>query len=80
MNVKVPVLDLSTVTLASLKAQLADCPECEFCCAIGLCCPPMQQLLTLMAIMVRDTLCSIPEAHKYSLPIVASRIRAMKAA
>ncbi len=63
----------------ALAAVLTDCPECEYCCAIGLCCPPLQMLLTLMAIMVRDTHCPPREAHKYALPIVAARIKAMKA-
>lgn len=22
------------------KAHAADCPECEVCCALGICCPP----------------------------------------
>lgn len=73
---EVLALDLSIVSVADLKVLLADCPECEYCCAIGLCCPPLRQLLTLMAIMVRDTGCSIAEAHKYSLPIVVARVKA----
>lgn len=26
--------------VAPMVAAAADCPECEVCCAIGLCCPP----------------------------------------
>jgi hypothetical protein len=72
-------LDLATITPASLAQRLADCPECEYCCAIGLCCPPLQQTLALMAILVRDTGCSVAEAHKYALPIVTARVKANKA-
>ena len=75
----VPPLDLQTVTNESLAALREDCPECEYCCAIGLCCPPERQLLMLMAIMVRDTGCSIADAHQYSVPVVASRLKALKA-
>jgi len=33
----VPPLDLQTVTNESLAALREDYPECEYCCAIGLC-------------------------------------------
>jgi hypothetical protein len=50
-----------------------DCPECEYCCAIGLCCPPAAQLAKLSAMFVRETGCSLEEAHQYASVIVKAR-------
>ncbi len=55
-----------------------DCPECEYCCAIGLCCPPAQQQATLVAMFTRETGCSEEEAHKYAAVIVKSKHDAQK--
>jgi hypothetical protein len=29
--------------MKALMALAVDCPECEICCAIGLCCPPASE-------------------------------------
>lgn len=55
-----------------------DCPECEYCCAIGLCCPPARQRAALAAMFVRETGCSETEAHTYADVIVAARAKAQK--
>lgn len=56
-----------------------DCPECEYCCASGLCCPPAAQLAMLEKIFMRDVAgCTPAEAHTYASAIVKAREKASK--
>lgn len=55
-----------------------DCPECEYCCAIGLCCPPQAQLAKLTAMMVAATGKDAAECVEYANVIVAARIKAQQ--
>lgn len=56
---------------------MADCPECEYCCAIGLCCPPEKQEAALVDIMTAATGKSADECREYAKAIVAARMKAM---
>ncbi len=42
------------------KKNAADCPECEYCCLIGLCCPAEAQQAALVAAFLAAG--STPEA------------------
>lgn len=53
-----------------------DCPECEYCCAIGLCCPPGGQLDALVRILVNATGQSRSECLPYAQAIVSAKIKA----
>ena len=57
---------------------MADCPECEYCCVIGLCCPPADQLTALTALFVRETGGTDAECLKYAEALVAARKKAQK--
>lgn len=57
---------------------MAECPECEYCCAIGLCCPPEAQLAKLTAMFMRDTGGSEKECQKYARVIVTAREKAQQ--
>lgn len=46
----------------------ADCPECEYCCLIGLCCPPAEQLNALVAAFVKAG--STPEAAQMHAQVI----------
>jgi hypothetical protein len=58
---------------------MADCPECELCCAIGLCCPPATQRKALISIFVRETGESEEECGKYADAFVKATKEARKA-
>jgi len=58
---------------------MADCPECEYCCLIGLCCPPEEQLKALTAHFVNTIGCDDDEAQVYAQAIVDAKRKAMKA-
>jgi hypothetical protein len=55
---------------------MADCPECEICCAIGLCCPPAQQRLALITIFQRETGSPVEECAKYADAYIAAQGKA----
>lgn len=57
---------------------MADCPECEYCCAIGLCCSnPADQHAALVKIFLREG--STPaEADKHATAIVNAKQKADK--
>jgi len=57
---------------------MADCPECEYCCAIGLCCPPADQLSALVALFSRETGEPEAECRKYAEALVAAKQKAQK--
>ncbi len=58
---------------------MADCPECELCCAIGLCCPSAEaQKAALVKIMVRHTGKPAHECGEYADAIVAATQNARK--
>jgi hypothetical protein len=52
---------------------MADCPECEYCCIIGLCCPPAAQLVRLTAFLAEKTGSDPEECEKYAHAIVEAR-------
>jgi len=57
-----------------------DCPECEFCCAIGLCCPSESaQRDALVKIFVRETGEPAAECAKYANALVRATRAARKA-
>jgi hypothetical protein len=54
----------------------ADCPECEICCAIGLCCPPAAQRAALIKIFARETGEAESECAKYADALVEATRKA----
>lgn len=55
----------------------ADCPECEYCCLIGLCCPAEQQQTALVDLfMAGGSTADVAAAH--AAMIVAAKERATK--
>lgn len=65
-------------TQAEVDAVLADCPECEYCCAIGLCCPPASQFVQLVALMHKATGSPLEECAQYAQAVVEARLKAQK--
>lgn len=60
---------------------MADCPECEYCCAIGLCCPDgAAQKAALVKIMVAATGGTPEQAAPYAQAIVDARSKSQKKA
>ncbi len=57
---------------------IGDCPECELCCAIGLCCAAEAQKAALIKIMVRHTGKPAHECGEYADAIVAATQAARK--
>lgn len=55
-----------------------DCPECEYCCLIGLCCPPEAQHAALVARFQKQLSVSQADAEVYAKVIVDARVRANK--
>ena len=53
-----------------------DCPECEICCAIGLCCPPAAQRSALVAIFVRETGSPAEECGNYADALIEATRKA----
>jgi len=49
---------------------MADCPECEYCCLIGLCCPPEAQEAALTAFFVKAGVGTEEDAAKYAKAFV----------
>jgi len=60
-------------------AKKADCPECEYCCAIGVCCPPAAQLSALTTLFAKATGESEADCAKYAQALVDARARAQEA-
>ncbi len=56
---------------------MSDCPECEYCCLTGLCCPPAQQKRKLIAFFAA-TGAPLEECEKYADAFVAARIKAQE--
>ncbi len=54
-----------------------DCPECEYCCAIGLCCPPQQQRAALVALFVAGG-STEADAARHADMLVAAKARMQK--
>ncbi|MES2341731.1 MAG: hypothetical protein V4597_08635 [Pseudomonadota bacterium] len=65
-------------TQADLDAALADCPECEYCCIIGACCPPARQFIVLVAVMAKATGSSVEECARHAQAVVDARLRAQQ--
>lgn len=55
---------------------MPDCPECEICCAIGLCCPPERQRAALITLFQQATGEPETECAKYADALVAATERA----
>lgn len=55
---------------------MADCPECEYCCLIGLCCTPAEQQDALVAFFVKAGAGNAEEAAKYAAALVAAKRKA----
>ncbi len=60
--------------------KTADCPECEYCCIIGLCCPPEAQRVRLTELFQeRMPGASATECAQYAQVIVDARMKAQTA-
>jgi hypothetical protein len=57
---------------------MANCPECEYCCAVGLCCSAAQQLQKLTLMFVDATGGTMEECVKYAKVLVDARLKAQK--
>ena len=51
---------------------MADCPECELCCALGICCPPAAQRKALVTIFARETGEKEAECERYADALIAA--------
>lgn len=56
---------------------MTDCPECEYCCLIGLCCPTAAQRAALVTLFLAGG-SSQAAAERHADMVVEARLRAMK--
>jgi len=59
---------------------MADCPECEYCCAIGLCCPDSSAQLKAATDLFVNAGVSLAEAGKAAQALVDAKAKAQKKA